>query len=177
MLMKWVESSLVVVLGVGVTADDFKWAVISILATSSTICHLLIISVSLSLRLSSKHKHSRVFVCAYIHGFFLSYWSDVKKNTLECKSVDVSHRITWEKNSDVSCSIRRVGLALGMPTCCLPLWGTWECTVFGKEWKQDRERQVGCYTEWMKSVGSQMRMSPNGEKMCWDTNIIPQRSC
>lgn len=88
MLTKCIESSLVVVLGFGVTADDFKWAVISILATPSTICHLLIISISLSrpvclsLCLSSKHKHSCVFLCAYIHRFFLSYWSGVKKNKL-----------------------------------------------------------------------------------------------
>lgn len=70
------------------------------------------------------------------------------------------------------------GMALGMPVCCLALWGTWEYTVFGKEWEQHRESRVGRYRKWMKCVGAewQMWMSPYRGKMCWDTNIILQRS-
>lgn len=35
------------------------------------------------------------------------------------------------------------GLLLGMPACCLPLWGTWDYAVFGKEREQDKESQRG----------------------------------
>lgn len=131
----WVCNESSFVLGIGVTEDEFRRAVISALST------LLLLIISISNSLGVFFKVNCTCICVSFFNSYRRYW---KTSILMCKTV-MCHKSTWEeKSGDVSQSQRRRGLILGMPACYLPPWGTWEYKVFSKSKRLGRR--------WMKSV-------------------------